>query len=187
MQKNRCGWCVGSDLYEKYHDEEWGVTTHDDKVLFEFVVLESAQAGLSWITVLKKREAYKKAFANFDVKKVAKFDDAKVEELMLNEGIIRNRLKIKATITNAQIFIAIQKEYGSFNDYLYSFMPDKKPIVNNFKSLSELPARNDISDAISKDLKKRGFKFFGTTICYAHMQATGMVNDHLLTCFKRKK
>ena len=187
MQKNRCGWCVGSDLYEKYHDEEWGLTTHDDKVLFEFVVLESAQAGLSWITVLKKREAYKKAFANFDVKKVAKFDDAKVEELMLNEGIIRNRLKIKATITNAQIFIAIQKEYGSFNDYLYSFMPDKKPIVNNFKSLSELPARNDISDAISKDLKKRGFKFFGTTICYAHMQATGMVNDHLLTCFKRKK
>ncbi len=187
MQKVRCGWCVGNELYEKYHDEEWGVTTHDDKVLFEFVVLESAQAGLSWITVLKKREAYKKAFANFDVKKVAKFDDAKVEELMLNEGIIRNRLKIKSTITNAQIFIAIQKEYGSFNDYLYSFMPNKKPIINHFKSLSELPARNEISDAISKDLKKRGFKFFGTTICYAHMQATGMVNDHLLSCFKRKK
>ncbi len=187
MQKVRCGWCVGNELYEKYHDEEWGVTTHDDKVLFEFVVLESAQAGLSWITVLKKREAYKKAFANFDVKKVAKFDDAKVEELMLNEGIIRNRLKIKSTITNAQIFIAIQKEYGSFNDYLYSFMPNKKPIINHFKSLSELPARNEISDAISKDLKKRGFKFFGSTICYAHMQATGMVNDHLLSCFKRKK
>ncbi len=187
MQKVRCGWCVGNELYEKYHDEEWGVTTHDDKVLFEFVVLESAQAGLSWITVLKKREAYKKAFANFDVKKVAKFDDAKVEELMLNEGIIRNRLKIKSTITNAQIFMAIQKEYGSFNDYLYSFMPNKKPIINHFKSLSELPARNEISDAISKDLKKRGFKFFGTTICYAHMQATGMVNDHLLSCFKRKK
>lgn len=187
MQKNRCGWCVGNELYEKYHDEEWGVTTHDDKVLFEFVVLESAQAGLSWITVLKKREAYKKAFANFDVKKVAKFDDAKVEELMLNEGIIRNRLKIKSTITNAQIFIAIQKEFGSFNDYLYSFMPSKKPVINHFKSLSELPARNEISDAISKDLKKRGFKFFGSTICYAHMQATGMVNDHLLTCFKRKK
>lgn len=187
MQKNKCGWCLGSDLYEKYHDEEWGVTTHDDKVLFEFVVLESAQAGLSWITVLKKREAYKKAFANFDVKKVAKFDDTKVEELMLNEGIIRNRLKIKSTISNAQIFIAIQKEFGSFNDYLYSFMPNKKPIVNHFKSLSELPARNEISDAISKDLKKRGFKFFGSTICYAHMQATGMVNDHLITCFKRKK
>ncbi len=187
MQKVRCGWCVGNELYEKYHDEEWGVTTHDDKVLFEFVVLESAQAGLSWITVLKKREAYKKAFANFDVKKVAKFDDAKVEELMLNEGIIRNRLKIKSTITNAQIFMAIQKEYGSFNDYLYSFMPNKKPIINHFKSLSELPARNEISDAISKDLKKRGFKFFGSTICYAHMQATGMVNDHLLSCFKRKK
>lgn len=187
MQKNKCGWCLGNDLYEKYHDEEWGATTHDDKVLFEFVVLESAQAGLSWITVLKKREAYKKAFANFDVKKVAKFDDAKVEELMLNEGIIRNRLKIKSTITNAQIFIAIQKEFGSFNDYLYSFMPNKKPIGNHFKSLSELPARNEISDAISKDLKKRGFKFFGSTICYAHMQATGMVNDHLVTCFKRKK
>ncbi len=121
------------------------------------------------------------------MKKVAKFDDAKVEELMLNEGIIRNRLKIKSTITNAQIFMAIQKEYGSFNDYLYSFMPNKKPIINHFKSLSELPARNEISDAISKDLKKRGFKFFGTTICYAHMQATGMVNDHLLSCFKRKK
>lgn len=187
MQKNKCGWCLGNDLYEKYHDEEWGATTHDDKILFEFVVLESAQAGLSWITILKKREAYKKAFANFDVKKVAKFDDAKVEALMLNEGIIRNRLKIKSTITNAQIFIAIQKEFGSFNDYLYSFMPNKKPIVNHFKSLSELPARNEISDAISKDLKKRGFKFFGSTICYAHMQATGMVNDHLTTCFKRKK
>lgn len=187
MLKNKCGWCLGSDLYEKYHDEEWGVTTHDDKVLFEFVVLESAQAGLSWITILKKREAYKKAFANFDVKKVAKFDDAKVEELMLNEGIIRNRLKIKSTITNAQIFIAIQKEFGSFNDYLYSFMPNKKPIINHFKSLTELPARSEISDAISKDLKKRGFKFFGSTICYAHMQATGMVNDHLVTCFKRKK
>lgn len=187
MLKNKCGWCLGSDLYEKYHDEEWGVTTHDDKVLFEFVVLESAQAGLSWITILKKREAYKKAFANFDVKKVAKFDDAKVEELMLNEGIIRNRLKIKSTITNAQIFIAIQKEFGSFNDYLYGFMPNKKPIINHFKSLTELPARSEISDAISKDLKKRGFKFFGSTICYAHMQATGMVNDHLVTCFKRKK
>lgn len=187
MSKTKCGWCLGNELYEKYHDEEWGVTTHDDKVLFEFVVLESAQAGLSWITVLKKREAYRKAFANFDVKKVAKFDDAKVEELMLNEGIIRNRLKIKSTITNAQIFITIQKEFGSFNDYLYSFMPNKKPIVNHFKSLSELPARNEISDAISKDLKKRGFKFFGTTICYAHMQATGMVNDHLMSCFKRKK
>lgn len=187
MHKVRCGWCVGNELYEKYHDEEWGVTTHDDKVLFEFVVLESAQAGLSWITVLKKREAYKKAFANFDVKKVAKFDDAKVEELMLNEGIIRNRLKIKSTITNAQIFMTIQNEYGSFNDYLYSFMPNKKPTINHFKSMSELPARNEISDAISKDLKNRGFKFFGTTICYAHMQATGMVNDHLLSCFKRKK
>lgn len=187
MSKTKCGWCVGNELYEKYHDEEWGVTTHDDKVLFEFVVLESAQAGLSWITVLKKREAYRKAFANFDVKKVAKFDDTKVEELMLNEGIIRNRLKIKSTITNAQSFIAIQKEFGSFNEYLYSFMPNNKPIVNHFKSLSEIPARTEISDAISKDMKKRGFKFFGTTICYAHMQATGMVNDHLLTCFKRKK
>lgn len=181
-EKIRCDWCKGDPLYEKYHDEEWGKETHDDKVLFEFLILESAQAGLSWITVLRKREAYKKAFANFDAKKVAKFDDAKVEELMQNEGIIRNRLKIKAAISNAKIFLEIQKEYGSFDAYLYSFMPNKKPIVNKRKSMKDIVPSTKESDAISAALKKRGFKFFGTTICYAHMQATGMVNDHIVSC-----
>lgn len=183
----KCPWCLGSELYEKYHDEEWGKPVHDDQVLFEFLILEAAQAGLSWITVLKKREAYKKAFANFDAKKVAKFSDEKVEELMQNEGIIRNRLKIKAAISNAKLFLEIQKEFGSFNDYMYSFMPNKKPIKNSWKSMKEVPASSKESDAISKDLKKRGFKFFGSTICYAHMQATGMVNDHLIDCHRYKK
>jgi DNA-3-methyladenine glycosylase I len=178
----RCGWCLSDPIYIKYHDEEWGKITHDDKVLFEFLVLESAQAGLSWITVLRKRAGYKKAFANFDAKKIAKFDDEKVEELMVFDGIIKNRLKIKAAISNAKIFLAIQKEYGTFDKYLYSFMPNGKPIINKRKSMSEVPASSKESDAISKDLKKRGFKFFGTTICYAHMQATGMVNDHIVGC-----
>lgn len=178
----RCAWCLSDPIYIKYHDEEWGKVTHDDKVLFEFITLESAQAGLSWLTVLRKREGYRKAFANFDAKKVAKFGDDKVEELMQFEGIIRNRLKIKSAISNAKIFLEIQKEFGSFNNYLYSFMPNAKPIVNKRKSLSEVPASTKESDAISKDLKKRGFKFFGTTICYAHMQATGMVNDHIVGC-----
>lgn len=186
-EKTRCGWCLSDPLYIKYHDEEWGKETHDDKILFEFLILESAQAGLSWITVLRKREAYKKAFANFDAKKVAKFNEAKVEELMQNEGIIRNRLKIKAAISNAQLFLAIQKEFGSFDAYLYSFMPNNKPIVNKRKSLKEVPASTKESDAISKDLKKRGMKFFGTTICYAHMQATGMVNDHIVDCHVHKR
>lgn len=181
-EKTRCGWCLSDPIYIKYHDEEWGKETHDDKVLFEFLVLESAQAGLSWLTVLRKRAGYKKAFANFDAKKIAKFDDAKVEELMQFDGIIKNRLKIKAAISNAKIFLAIQKEFGTFDAYLYSFMPNGKPILNKRKSLSEVPASTKESDAISKDLKKRGFKFFGTTICYAHMQATGMVNDHLVNC-----
>ena len=183
----KCPWCLGSELYERYHDEEWGVPVHDDKILFEFLILESAQAGLSWITVLKKRKAYKKAFANFDAKKVAKFDDDMIEELMLNEGIIRNRLKIKAAISNAKLFLEIQKEFGSFNQYMYSFMPNNKPIKNSRKSMKEVPASSKESDAISKDLKKRGFKFFGTTICYAHMQATGMVNDHLVDCHRYNK
>ena len=178
----RCNWCIGDPLYEKYHDEEWGKVTHDDKVLFEFLVLESSQAGLSWIMILRKRENYRKAFANFDAKKVAKFDDVKVEELMQNEGIIRNRLKIKAAISNAKIFLEIQKEYNSFDAFLYSFMPNNKPIVNKRKSMRDIVASTKESDAISAVLKKRGFKFFGTTICYAHMQATGMVNDHITTC-----
>ncbi len=180
--KNRCGWCLSDPIYIEYHDKEWGKETHDDKILFEFLILESAQAGLSWITVLRKREAYKKAFANFDAKKVAKFDADQVEKLMQNEGIIRNRLKINAAISNAKLFLELQKEFGSFDKYLYSFLPNKKPIINKRKSLGEVPASTKESDAISKDMKKRGFKFFGTTICYAHMQATGMVNDHIVNC-----
>jgi DNA-3-methyladenine glycosylase I len=176
---HRCRWAGTDELYIKYHDEEWGKEVHDDHTLFEFLILESAQAGLSWITILRRREGYRKAFANFDVKKVAAFTDADVERLMQDAGIIRNRLKILTTISNAKLFIGIQKEFGSFDKYLYSFMPDGKPI-NNHSGLT--PASTPISDTISKDMKKRGFKFFGTTICYAHMQATGMVNDHVPEC-----
>ncbi len=175
----RCIWPGNDELYIKYHDNEWGKEVHDDKKLFEFLILESAQAGLSWITILRRREGYREAFADFDVKKVAAFTDKDVERLMQDTGIIRNRLKILASITNAQKFIEVQKEFGSFDKYLYSFMPDGKPIVNHSNII---PASTPISDAISKDMKKRGFKFFGTTICYAHMQATGMVNDHLPDC-----
>jgi len=175
----RCRWPGKDPLYIKYHDEEWGKEVHDDKKLFEFLVLESAQAGLSWITILRRREGYRKAFADFDVEKVAAFGPDDVERLMNDAGIIRNRLKILAAINNAKIFIEVQKEFGSFDKYLYSFMPGGKPIVNYH---DQAPASTDLSDAISKDMKKRGFKFFGTTICYAHMQATGMVNDHLPDC-----
>jgi DNA-3-methyladenine glycosylase I len=175
----RCAWAGNDPLYMDYHDNEWGKVTHDDKILFEFLVLESAQAGLSWITILRRRENYRKAFAGFDVEKVAAFDDRDVERLLNDAGIIRNRLKIHAAISNAKLFIDVQKEFGSFDKYLYSFMPDGKPIINYDGTL---PASTPISDAISKDMKKRGFKFFGTTICYAHMQATGMVNDHLPDC-----
>ena len=177
----RCIWCGTDPLYIKYHDEEWGKPVHDDKILFEFLVLESAQAGLSWITILRRRENYRKAFVNFDVKKVAGFNKDDVVRLLADEGIVRNKLKIAATITNAQLFIAIQKEFGSFNNFVYSFMPGGKSIDN--KPLpGEIRANTDISDTISKDMKKRGFKFFGTTICYAYMQATGMINDHLTDC-----
>jgi DNA-3-methyladenine glycosylase I len=166
----------------KYHDEEWGKEVHDDKVLFEFLVLESAQAGLSWITILKRREGYRKAFADFDAQKVAKYTEDDVERLMQDTGIIRNRLKILAAISNAKHFLSVQQEFGSFDKYLYSFMPDGKPLQNSPATLRDIPPRTDISDAIAKDMKKRGFKFFGTTICYAHMQATGMVNDHIIDC-----
>ncbi|NHA06280.1 DNA-3-methyladenine glycosylase I [Mucilaginibacter sp. HC2] len=176
----RCTWAGTDPLYMKYHDEEWGKEVHNDKILFEFLILESAQAGLSWITILRRRENYCKAFAGFDVKKVAAFTDADVERLMQDAGIIRNRLKILTAITNAQLFIKVQQEFGSFDKYLYSFMPDGKPIINHPER--GVPASTPISDAISKDMKKRGFKFFGTTICYAYMQATGMVNDHLASC-----
>lgn len=181
LDLKRCSWCGNDPLYMKYHDEEWGKPVHDDKILFEFLVLESAQAGLSWITILRRRDGYRKAFADFDVKKVAAFTDADVERLMNDAGIIRNRLKILATINNAKLFIAVQKEFGSFDQYLYSFMPGGKPIDNKPQP-GGVPARTELSDAISKDMKKRGFKFFGTTICYAHMQATGMVNDHMVDC-----
>lgn len=181
----RCGWCGTDPLYMKYHDEEWGKPVYDDKILFEFLILEGAQAGLSWITILKRREHYRKAFADFDVQRVAAFDSADIERLMLDTGIIRNKLKVASAITNARLFIAVQQEFGSFANYIWGFLPDRKPVVNTFASLAGVPARTDISDAISKDMKKRGFKFFGTTICYAHMQATGMVNDHIIGCIAR--
>ena len=179
QELKRCGWCGTDELYMRYHDEEWGKETHDDKILFEFLVLESAQAGLSWITILRRREGYRKAFASFDVHKVAAFTADDVERLMQDPGIIRNRLKILAAINNAKLFINVQEEFGTFDKYLYSFMPGGKPVVNQpSTAVASIP----VSDAISKDMKKRGFKFFGTTICYAHMQATGMVNDHIPQC-----
>ncbi len=182
----RCGWCGTDPLYMKYHDEEWGKEVHDDKVLFEFLILESAQAGLSWITILKRRDNYRKAYADFDVEKVARFDDDDILRLMNDEGIIRNRLKVVSSIKNAQLFLDIQKEFGSFDKYMYSFMPENKPIDNRLLSLKDAVPSNVISDAIAKDMKKRGFKFFGSTICYAHMQATGMINDHLHNCSFRQ-
>ena len=182
----RCGWVGTDELYIKYHDEEWGRLVTDDKTLFEFLVLESAQAGLAWITILRKREGYKKAFHHFDVEQVARMTSEDIEQLMQFDGIIRNRLKIKSTITNAKLFLTIQKEFGSFYNYILSFFPDKKPIINKFKSLSEIPVSSPESDAMSKDMKKRGFKFFGTTICYAYLQATGFINDHLTDCICRK-
>jgi len=180
----RCGWCGTDPLYVAYHDNEWGREVNDDQTMFEFLVLESAQAGLSWITILRKRENYRKAFAGFHVKKVAAFTSKDVDRLMLDAGIVRNRLKIEATINNARCFLEVQKEFGSFCDYLRSFLPDGKPIINQWKTLDEIPASTPLSDTISKDMKKRGFKFFGSTICYAHLQATGYVNDHLMDCFR---
>ena len=182
----RCGWCGTDELYVKYHDQEWGKLVTDDKKLFEFLVLESAQAGLSWITILRKREGYRKAFCDFDVEQVAKMTDEDVERLMLFDGIVKNRLKIKATITNARLFLDIQNEFGSFYDYTLSFFLDKCPIINTVRSLREIPVSSSVSDAMSKDMKKRGFKFFGTTICYAHLQAAGFINDHLEDCICRK-
>ncbi len=181
----RCGWCKSDPMYQKYHDEEWGREVTDDQKMFEFVVLESAQAGLSWITILKRREAYKAAFADYDAEKVAKFTEKDVERLLQDSGIIRNRNKIQSTISNACHYLEVQKEFGSFCNYLKTFLPDGKPVVNHWKTLDEIPASTPLSDTISKDMKKRGFKFFGTTICYAHLQAVGYVNDHLITCHCR--
>ncbi|WP_312556826.1 DNA-3-methyladenine glycosylase I [Empedobacter brevis] len=184
MEKTRCAWVNSDQLYIDYHDNEWGKPVKDDKTLFEFLILESFQAGLSWYTILKKRENFREAFADFDVEKVADFDETKIEELVQNEGIIRHRGKITAAINNAKLFIEIQKEFGSFSDFFWSYV-DHKPIVNNWNSIKEVPATTEISDQLAKDLKKRGFKFFGSTIIYAHMQATGMVNDHTKDCFCR--
>ena len=181
----RCTWCGTDSLYVKYHDEEWGKPIYDDQTLFEFLILESAQAGLSWITILRKRENYRKAFAGFDAQKVANFSELDVERLLQDEGIIRNRLKITSSIKNAKLFLDIQKDYGSFSEFIWGFLPDKKPIINNWTDHKSMPARTEISDRISADMKKRGFKFFGTTICYAFMQATGMINDHIEGCIAR--
>lgn len=182
-EKRRCAWAGNDPLYVKYHDEEWGVPVHDDRVFFEFLILEGAQAGLSWLTVLKKRENYRKAFSNFNAKKIVNYTAADRKRLLANSGIIRNRLKIAATITNAQKFLEAQKEFGSFDSYIWQFV-DGKPVQNKFKSLRDIPPRTPVSDAMSKDLKRRGFKFSGSTICYAFMQAVGMVNDHIQGCFR---
>lgn len=183
MTKHRCDWCVGNALYEAYHDQEWGVPVYDDDTIFEFLILETFQAGLSWITILKKRENFRKAFDNFDYQKIAKYQQPKIESLLQDAGIIRNKLKVNATVTNAQAFMKIQDEFGSFSKYIWNFV-DGKPIKNSWKTMSEVPATTPVSDALSKDLKKRGFKFVGSTVMYAHMQATGMVNDHIVGCFR---
>ena len=183
MDKNRCGWCKGDTLYEAYHDHEWGVPVKDDNLLFEFLVLETFQAGLSWITILKRRENFRVAFDHFDYKKIAKYPENKILSLLQDEGIIRNKLKVRATVTNAIAYQEIQQEFGSFSSYIWKFV-NNEPITNEVINYKEAPANTPISDTISKDLKKRGFKFVGSTIIYAFMQATGMVNDHQLDCFR---
>lgn len=184
--KNRCDWAQKNELMANYHDEEWGKPLHDDQKLFEFLILEGMQAGLSWQTILNKREAFRKAYDNFDVKKVAEYGPEKVDELMSNAGIIRNKMKIDASINNARRFLEIVDEFGSFDRYIWKFL-EYQPIVNHFEKLSDLPAKTELSDTISADLKRRGFKFVGSTVVYAHMQATGMVNDHLVHCFCHPK
>ncbi len=183
--KTRCAWCEKDDLYRNYHDNEWGKPVYDDETIFEFLILETFQAGLSWYTVLAKRENFRKAFDNFDLTKIANYSEDKMDALAEDSGIIRNKLKIKATVTNAQAFIKVQEEFGTFSKYIWGFV-DGKPIDNQPKTLSEVKATTPISDALSKDLKKRGFKFVGSTVVYAHMQATGMANDHVMDCWTRK-
>src|SRR5687768_14146114 len=183
--KNRCAWCLKFEQYIEYHDKEWGVPVHDDRTHFEFLILEGAQAGLSWSTILKKREGYRKAFANFDAQKVSRFTEARIQKILQDPGIVRNKLKVNAAVNNAKRFMELQKEYGSFDKYIWSFV-NNKPIVNERKSLKEIPATTSESDALSKDLIKRGFKFVGSTVIYAHMQACGLVNDHLITCWRYK-
>lgn len=183
MNNKRCGWCEGDPLYVAYHDNEWGVPVRDDATLFEFLVLETFQAGLSWITILRKRENFRKAFDNFDYKKIATYNQDKIHSLLRDAGIIRNRLKIKATVSNAQAFLNVQQDFGTFSDYIWGFV-NGKPIKNRVKNYKEAPAKTALSDTLSKDLKERGFKFVGSTVVYAHMQATGMVNDHEISCFR---
>ena len=183
LNRQRCGWPGNDPLYCAYHDEEWGVPLHDDRALFEFLTLEGAQAGLSWITILKKRENYRAAFDNFDAVRIARYGADKIESLLQNPGIVRNRLKVQSVVTNAQKFLAVQEEFGSFDAFIWQFV-DGKPKQNRWRSLAEIPASTPESDAMSKELKRRGFKFVGSTICYAHMQATGMVNDHTTDCFR---
>jgi len=184
--KKRCGWSMaGNDpLYVSYHDSEWGVPVHDDKKLFEFLVLEGAQAGLSWLTVLRKRESYREAFDDFDIDLVSNYDSKKINQLLRNEGIIRNKVKIASAIKNAKAVLRIKDEFGTFDKYIWNFVPDGIPLKNKWKRLSDIPATSKESDALSKDLYRRGFSFVGSTICYAHMQATGMINDHILSCFR---
>ena len=179
----RCPWCENNELYEKYHDQEWAVPVHDDKKHFELLILEGAQAGLSWITILKKRENYRKAYDNFDPIKIAKYDSTKITQLLNNQGIIRNKNKIKSSVNNAEKFLKIQEEFGSFDTYIWSFV-NNKPLINSWKNDSDIPSKTIISEALSKDLKERGFKFVGSTTMYAHMQAAGLVNDHIVSCFR---
>jgi len=183
MELKRCGWCLGDPAYLDYHDAEWGVPLHDDKKLFEFLVLEGAQAGLSWLTILKRRNGYRKAFEGFDPRRVARFDGSKVRKLLADRGIIRNRLKIQSAVNNAKAFLRVQGEFGTFDEYMWRFVGGK-PKKNAWKSLAQIPPRTKQSDELSADLKRRGFTFVGSTICYAHMQATGMVNDHITGCFR---
>jgi len=186
MTKIKCDWCVGDMLYEAYHDEEWGVPVYDDATLFQFLILETFQAGLSWITILRKRENFIKAFDNFDYKKIATYQQPKIDSLFQDANIVRNKLKINATVSNAKAFMVIQNEFGSFSKYIWGFV-DGKPITNIWKTRTDVPATTAISDSLSKDLKKRGFKFVGSTVIYAHMQATGMINDHITSCFRHKE
>jgi DNA-3-methyladenine glycosylase I len=182
----RCDWCLNDELYRKYHDEEWGVPVHNDRKQFEFLVLEMAQAGLSWLTILKKRENYRRAYQKFDPQKVARFSENQIRILVQNPGIIRNRLKIASSINNARRFLEVQKEFGSFSNYIWDFTGGKT-IINKWRNLKEIPAKTELSDAVSKDMKKRGFTFIGSTIIYAHLQATGLVNDHLVGCFRHRQ
>lgn len=181
----RCAWCGDDPLYVRYHDTEWGVPVHNDRKLFEFILLEGAQAGLSWITVLRKRQTYRQAFDGFDFNKIANYNEKKINSLLENPGIIRNKLKVRSAVTNANAFIEVRKEFGTFNKYIWAFVGGK-PLQNRHQGLKDVPAKTEISDAISKDMKKRGFSFVGSTIIYAHMQATGMVNDHVADCFRYK-